>query len=175
MSYFDKTEHRSRSYSDWLADTGRATSCFDKTEHRSCWYCDWLADTEAPAWRRPVLRAYRASRRMALRILAGIGDASDDPLVIESRTGEAAARSGRGEGLSISRGLRDVWQGKILADRAPVQADIHYRIYDALTGDLLSFGSTNTLDVVATDVLRTQTEHPGIALHTIRTDGPAWK
>lgn len=70
--------------------------------------------------------------------------------------------------------LIDTWNGKPLPTREPVQTDIHYRIYHALTGELLAFGSTNTLDVVVRDVMRTQTENPGVPLATVQADGPAW-
>lgn len=71
-------------------------------------------------------------------------------------------------------GGRDIWNGKPLPARCVRHDEIHYRIYDACTGQLLSFNSTNALDSLAADVLRTQTEHPTSRLHLVQYDGPAY-
>jgi len=55
--------------------------------------------------------------------------------------------------------MPDVWNGKPLPDRGRTFTEIHYRLYDRRTGDLLSFNSTNSIDGIVTDVLRTQQEH----------------
>jgi hypothetical protein len=68
---------------------------------------------------------------------------------------------------------RDVWNGKRLPDRNVVTEEMHYRIYDA-AGVLLSFGSTNSLNALAADVLRTQRENPAAVLRLVRYDGPAY-
>jgi hypothetical protein len=68
----------------------------------------------------------------------------------------------------------DTWNGKQLTVRAPVHQDIHYRIYNRRDGALLSFGTTNMLDAVATDILRTRTEHPHAILNVVQVDGPAY-
>lgn len=73
---------------------------------------------------------------------------------------------------------RDVLQGKRLPARGVVNdADLHYRVYDAASGELLSFGSMagpGALDGVARDVLRTQAENPGARLRVVQADGPAY-
>lgn len=71
----------------------------------------------------------------------------------------------------------DTWQGKPLGDQ-PVTSnvDLHYRIYNARTGELLSFGTnggTGSLNGVAQEVLRTQAEHPEVRLYVEQFDGPA--
>jgi hypothetical protein len=72
----------------------------------------------------------------------------------------------------------DRWKGKPLLDRRDVSdADIYYRIYNARTGDLLSFGNAGgpgALGSVAWDVLNTQAENPGVKLHLRHVDGPAY-
>lgn len=68
----------------------------------------------------------------------------------------------------------DTWHGEQLPTREPVHQDIHYRIYDRRDGALLSFGTTNVLDAVATDILRTRTEHPHATLNVVQVDGPAY-
>ncbi|WP_280427886.1 hypothetical protein [Nocardia brasiliensis] len=68
----------------------------------------------------------------------------------------------------------DTWKGTQLPERHAVYADIHYRIYNAVTGELLSFGTTNTLDTVTSDALRTQTENPTVWLFVAQVDGAAW-
>ncbi|AYF78314.1 hypothetical protein D7D52_35850 [Nocardia yunnanensis] len=134
------------------------------TDHRVCSYCDWWEAVDAPAWRRPLWRAALATRRIWLRIFCGVEDAMH----------EYPTKGSRREEMPMTAGLRDIWKGKILPARNAVQADIHYRIYDAVTGDLLGFGTTNLLDVVVQDALRTQREHPGAALNVVQADGPAW-
>jgi hypothetical protein len=69
----------------------------------------------------------------------------------------------------------DIWNGSPLPQRNPVHQDTHYRIYDRRNGQLLSFGTTNVLDVVATDILRTSKEHPNAAVHVVQVDGPAYR
>ncbi|MFL4491543.1 hypothetical protein ACJ6WD_09815 [Streptomyces sp. VTCC 41912] len=73
-----------------------------------------------------------------------------------------------------ARDDRDVWNGKSLPARRVRHDEIHYRIYDARTGDLLSFNSTNALDSLAADVLRTQAENPSSRLRLVQYDGPAY-
>jgi hypothetical protein len=71
--------------------------------------------------------------------------------------------------------MSDVWNGKRLPERSAVQEDIHYRIYDLRTGELLSFGSSNLLDAVAADIIRTRAEHPHAVLNVVQFDGPAYQ
>lgn len=74
--------------------------------------------------------------------------------------------------------MSDVWKGTQLPDR-PVASDVslHYRIYNAATGELLSFGSNGgpgSLNGIIQDALRTQAEHPGVRLYVQQFDGPAY-
>ena len=46
--------------------------------------------------------------------------------------------------------------------------------HDRRTGQLLSFNSTNSIDCLVTDVLRTQQEHPDAQLVAVEYDGPAY-
>lgn len=73
-----------------------------------------------------------------------------------------------------ARDDRDVWNGKPLPSRRVRHDEIHYRIYDARTGELLSFNSTNSLDSLAADVLQTQAENPNSRLRLVQYDGPAY-
>lgn len=74
--------------------------------------------------------------------------------------------------------MTDTWNGKQLPDRRVVSdADLHYRIYNAATGELLSFGSNGgpgSLNSIVQDALRTQAEHPGVRLHVKQFDSPAY-
>ena len=74
--------------------------------------------------------------------------------------------------------MSDMWNGKRLPDHPIVNdADLHYRVYNARTGELLSFGSVGgpgSLDGIVQDVLRTQTEHPGVQLRVKQFTGPAY-
>ncbi len=71
----------------------------------------------------------------------------------------------------------DTWKGKQLSDALPVtDADLHYRIYNADTGELLSFGSNGgpgSLNSIVQHALRHQAEQPGIRLHVAHLDRPA--
>ncbi|MGP3637937.1 hypothetical protein ACTU45_32215 [Streptomyces sp. 24-1644] len=73
----------------------------------------------------------------------------------------------------------DTWKGKQLPDRSPVSdVDLHYRIYNARTGELLSFGTNGgpgSLNGIVQDALRTQQENPGVRLHVEQFDGPAYQ
>ena len=72
----------------------------------------------------------------------------------------------------------DTWKGKPLADRTPVSdVDLHYRIYNAATGELLSFGTNGgpgSLNGIVQDALRTMAKHPGIRLYVEQFDGPVY-
>jgi len=69
--------------------------------------------------------------------------------------------------------MPDMWQGQALRDRKATHTTIHYRLYDRRTGQLLSFNSTNSIDAIVTDVLRTHAEHPTARIHAVEYDGPA--
>jgi len=69
--------------------------------------------------------------------------------------------------------MPDMWQGQALRDRRVTHTNIHYRLYDRRTGQLLSFNSTNSIDALVTDVLRTQAEHPNARIYAVEYDGPA--
>lgn len=69
---------------------------------------------------------------------------------------------------------RDTWNGKPLEERAAVHEEIHWRIYDQRNGVLLSFGSTNVLDVVVQDALAVQRDHPDARLRVVQLDGPVY-
>ncbi|MGX1762962.1 hypothetical protein ACWIGW_44505 [Nocardia brasiliensis] len=73
-----------------------------------------------------------------------------------------------------ARRMVDTWKGTQLPERRAVYADIHYRIYNAVTGELLSFGTTTSLDAVISDAVRTQTENPTVRLFVAQVDGAAW-
>lgn len=68
----------------------------------------------------------------------------------------------------------DMWNGKPLPQREITHTNLNYRLYDSRTGELLSFNSTNNLDSLVTDVLRTQQEHPGARIVAVEYDGPAF-
>ncbi|MER6441300.1 hypothetical protein ABT275_33685 [Streptomyces sp. NPDC001185] len=70
--------------------------------------------------------------------------------------------------------MPDVWNGQPLPERGKTHTEIHYRLYDRRTRELLSFNSTNSIDAIVTDVLRTQQEHPGAQLAAVEYDGPAY-
>ncbi|GHB55626.1 hypothetical protein GCM10010331_49330 [Streptomyces xanthochromogenes] len=70
--------------------------------------------------------------------------------------------------------MADIWNSKQLPDRRRTYTDIHYRLYDHRTGRLLSFNSTNSIDCIVTDVLRTQQEHPEARIYAVEYDGPAY-
>ncbi|MFD3516362.1 hypothetical protein [Streptomyces sp. NPDC058657] len=72
----------------------------------------------------------------------------------------------------------DTWQGQPLPDRTPTSPDnLHYRIYNAATRELLSFGTNGgpgSLNSVVQDALNVLAEHPGIRLYVEQFDGPAY-
>lgn len=71
----------------------------------------------------------------------------------------------------------DIWNGKPLPNRkphsAPLPAQIHYRLHDQRTRQLLSFNSTNSLASLVTDVATTAREHPNARITVTQYDGPA--
>jgi hypothetical protein len=71
--------------------------------------------------------------------------------------------------------MADIWNGKALPERSRTYTNINYRLYDRRTGQLLSFNSTNSIDSLVTDVLRTQQEHPDAQLFAVEYDGPAYR
>jgi hypothetical protein len=71
--------------------------------------------------------------------------------------------------------MPDIWNGKRLPERRPIHEEIHYRLYDAHTGKLLSFNSTNSFDGIVTDILRTQQEYPTARIIGRQVDGPAYR
>jgi len=71
--------------------------------------------------------------------------------------------------------MPDVWNGKPLPDRNVTHTNINYRLYNARTGELLSFNSTNSIDGLVTDVLRTQKENPNVTITAVEYDGPAYR
>lgn len=68
----------------------------------------------------------------------------------------------------------DIWNGKALPDRNATHTNLNYRLYDRCTGTLLSFNSTNSLDSLVADVLRTRDENPTAQITAVEYDGPAW-
>ena len=70
--------------------------------------------------------------------------------------------------------MTDIWNGKSLPERGLKYTDINYRLYDRRTGALLSFNSTNSIDCIVTDVLRTQQENPTAQIYAVEYDGPAY-
>ncbi|MGW1950257.1 hypothetical protein ACWCRC_38885 [Streptomyces sp. NPDC001940] len=71
--------------------------------------------------------------------------------------------------------MPDVWKGKRLPDRNVTHTNINYRLYDGRDGRLLSFNSTNSIDSLVTDVLRTQQEHIDAQIVAVEYDGPAYR
>ncbi|MGW1021931.1 hypothetical protein [Streptomyces niveus] len=75
--------------------------------------------------------------------------------------------------------MSDMWKGKLLFDRTPMSdIELHYRIYNAATGELLSFGSMGgpgSLDGIVQDALGIQQEHPGVRLFVEQFDGPVYE
>ncbi|MFL4904833.1 hypothetical protein ACJ6WF_17000 [Streptomyces sp. MMS24-I2-30] len=71
--------------------------------------------------------------------------------------------------------MPDIWNGKPLPDRRVTHTNINYRLYNRRTGELLSFNSTNSIDSLVTDVLRTQKEHPNAQIAAVEYDGPAYR
>lgn len=70
--------------------------------------------------------------------------------------------------------MADIWNGQTLPDRRVTHTNINYRLYDRRTGQLLSFNTTNSVDSLVTDVLRTLRQHPGVQIHAVEYDGPAY-
>lgn len=68
----------------------------------------------------------------------------------------------------------DTWNGKPLQQRNVTHTDINYRLYDRRTGTLLSFNSTNSLNSLVADVLRTHDENPTAQIVAVEYDGPAY-
>jgi hypothetical protein len=68
----------------------------------------------------------------------------------------------------------DVWNGKALPVRNVTHTSINYRLYDRRTWTLLSFNSTNSLDSLVADVLRTRDENPTAQIVAVEYDGPAY-
>lgn len=68
----------------------------------------------------------------------------------------------------------DTWKGKPLPERNRAFTQLHYRLYDRRTGNLLSFGSTNSLTNIGADILRTQQDHPNAQVYAVEYDGPAY-
>ncbi|OMI34398.1 pRL-18 [Streptomyces sparsogenes DSM 40356] len=67
-----------------------------------------------------------------------------------------------------------MWKGKLLPERRPVHEEIHYRLYDGRTGQLLSFSSTNSFNAIVADILATQREHPNARIVGAQVNGPAY-
>jgi hypothetical protein len=70
--------------------------------------------------------------------------------------------------------MADIWKGRPLPERGLEFTEIHYRLYDQRTGALLSFNSTNSIDSLVTDVLRTSRENPDAQIYAVEYDGPAY-
>ncbi|MFG3072151.1 hypothetical protein [[Kitasatospora] papulosa] len=68
----------------------------------------------------------------------------------------------------------DQWQGKPLSIAQPVtDADLHYRIYDRDTGDVLGFGTNGgpaSLDAIVRHAFEVQAEHPQARLYVEQMD-----
>lgn len=71
--------------------------------------------------------------------------------------------------------MPDIWNGKRLPDRNVTHTNINYRLYDRRDDRLLSFNSTNSLNSLVDDVLRTQQEHPNAQIVAVEYDGPAYR
>ncbi|MDX3232517.1 hypothetical protein [Streptomyces sp. ME19-01-6] len=74
--------------------------------------------------------------------------------------------------------MADRWNGQELPERKPLQQplaeQIHYRLYDRRTRQLLSFNSTNSFSSLVEDIASTQREHPNARIFGVRYDGPAY-
>jgi hypothetical protein len=69
----------------------------------------------------------------------------------------------------------DMWNGKPLPESNVTHTDINYRLYDRRTGTLLSFNTTNSLNSLVADVLRTRDENPTAQIVAVEYDGPAYQ
>lgn len=68
----------------------------------------------------------------------------------------------------------DVYNGKALPHRDRVMEDIHFRIYNGRTGELLTFGTTNVLQVVCDIYAEEKAAHPDTWLQIRWLDGPSY-
>lgn len=68
----------------------------------------------------------------------------------------------------------DVWDGKALPNRNRVMEDIHYRIYNGRTGELITFGTSNSLQVVCDIFAEEKANHPDTWLAIRWLDGPSY-
>lgn len=68
----------------------------------------------------------------------------------------------------------DQWEGKPLSLAQPLtDVDLHYRIYDAATGDVLGFGTNGgpgSLNGIVTHALKIQRERPEVRLYVEQFD-----
>ncbi|MEU1216645.1 hypothetical protein ABZ424_30445 [Streptomyces sp. NPDC005790] len=132
------------------------------------------------------IRAARAAQHLAVRVIAQLGLAHPITLALLAVATTAAARAwDAGHPVADTRHApqrrktaMDMWKGKPLADRQPVSdVDLHYRIYNSATGELLSFGSNGgpgSLNGIVQDALRTQAENPGVRLYVEQFEGPVY-
>ena len=59
--------------------------------------------------------------------------------------------------------MTDSWQGEPLTVASPLKEDIHYRVHDVNTGELLGFGTgrKGSLGAVVDHCAQIQAAHPG--------------
>ncbi|MEV6319131.1 MULTISPECIES: hypothetical protein [unclassified Streptomyces] len=71
--------------------------------------------------------------------------------------------------------MADTWNGVPLAEVKPISQDIHYRIHDADTGELMGFGTGRggSLGAVVAHCRRVEDACPGRHLVIRAYDGPA--
>ncbi|CAM2813887.1 hypothetical protein ACH4LN_32240 [Streptomyces albus] len=71
--------------------------------------------------------------------------------------------------------MAETWNGEPLADAKPTSQDIHYRIHDADTGQLLGFGTGRggSLGAVVAHCRRVEDAYPERHLVVRTYDGPA--
>jgi hypothetical protein len=73
----------------------------------------------------------------------------------------------------------DVWKGKTLVDRnALSDVELHYRIYNAKTGELMSFssnGGPGSLNGCVQDAINVMRDNPGIRIYVEQFDGPVYE
>jgi uncharacterized protein YndB with AHSA1/START domain len=72
--------------------------------------------------------------------------------------------------------MADIWQGRSLTSAAELNW-VHYRIHDAVTGELISFGSNageTALEDTVSHFQSTREKHKGRRLVLRQYDGPAF-
>ena len=70
--------------------------------------------------------------------------------------------------------MPDIWNGRPLPERNRAYTQIHCRLYDRHTGDLLYVMTTNSLTNIIDAAVRTQRKNPTAQVYAVEFDGPAY-